>query len=136
MIPEEACTGTTIVSIELQLSSERAMKDVCSSGLHASNVNRIEAFMVNCRIAILLHDEFTILDSDVLSIVFHVESNVGIVRVLLEVVDHPVVHQRFCFAFGFMEQIVNIWRFGEILNDTMGVDTTSFFVFPATWTVV
>lgn len=92
MIPEEACTGATIIPIELQVSSECTMKDVCGSGLHASNVNRIEVFIIQGSIAILLHDKFTILDTDVLSIIFHVESNVGIVRVLLEVVDHPGVH--------------------------------------------
>lgn len=103
MVPEEACAGATIVAIELQLSSECAVKDVRSFGLHAGDVNRIETLMIQSGVTILLHDEFAIFDSNILSIVFHVESNVGIVRILLEVIDHPGIHQRFCFAFGLME---------------------------------
>lgn len=112
------------------------MEDVCSSGLHASNVDGIEVFVIQVRVAILLHDELAILNPDILCIVLHVESNVGIVRVLLEVIDHPGIHQWLGFAFGFVKQIFDVRRLGEILEDPMSVDTTGLFIFPAAWTVV
>lgn len=65
------------------------MKDVGCPRLHTSDVNRIEMFMIKLGVGILPHDQLTILDLDILRIVFHVKSNVGIVRVLLEIIDHP-----------------------------------------------
>lgn len=112
------------------------MEDVGGSGLHASNVDRIEMFVIQIRIAILLHDKLAILNLDILCIVLHVESNVSIVRVLLEVIDHPGIHKWLGFAFGFVKQIFDVRRLRENLEDSMGVDTTGLFIFPATWTVV
>lgn len=136
MIPEKAGTRTTIVAVELQLGPECAMKDISGSGLHAGNVNRIKAFVIEFRVAILLHDKLTVFELDVLSIVLHIESNVGIVRILLEIIDHPGIHERFGFALGFVEQVVDIRRLREVLNDSMSVDTAVLFIFPATWTAV
>ena len=82
------------------------MENIGSSCLHASDVDRIEHFNVHVSVGFLLHDELAILDLNVLSIEFGVEPDVGIVRVLLEVVDHPVIRK--LLGFVVFEQVFDI----------------------------
>lgn len=124
MIPEEACTRPTIVSVQPELGPKRAVKDVRGFRLHASNMDGIKTRMIKVSVTILLQDKFAILDLNILSVILHVEPNVRIVRVLLEIVDQPLVHQRLSFAIGFVQQVSNVWILREVLEDPMSVDTT------------
>lgn len=109
VIPEEARTRSSIITFELQFRPESAVQDVCGSGLHSRDANRIEVFEVEISVSLLKQMELPVLDLNVLCIELRVETNVWVIGVLLEVIDHPVVKQ--WFGLGIREDVVNVWSF-------------------------
>lgn len=134
MVPEEARTRPATVAFEPHLDPEGSMQDVGGSCLHASDADRVEAFVVHPCVSSLSHHELSILDLNVADIKLGVEPDFGVVRVLLEVVDHPVG----CEILGLLviDQVGHVWIVGEVLEQSVGVDISCFFIFVATWTMV
>ena len=62
--------------------------------MHTRDADRVEAFQIHVRVPLLEHVEFTLIDVDVLSIELGVEPDVRVVRILLEVVNHPISEKR------------------------------------------
>lgn len=134
MIPKEARTRASIIAFELHLDPERPMENVCSSCLYACNADVVESFSISPRIALLFHDELSLLDLDVACFKFGVQTDIVIVRLLPEVVKHPVFSEMFCL--GISKEVGDVWVLGEILDQPVGVNFSRVLDCIATGTVI
>lgn len=67
------------------------MQYVCGSSLHTRDADGIEAFKIQISISLLNHVQLAILDLNILCVEFGVETDIWVVRILLEVIYHPII---------------------------------------------
>lgn len=91
--------------------------------MDGSDADRVVAFSIYIRIALLCQNQSVVLNLDITQVEFGVKANRRIVRVQLKIVNYPVLRKQ--AGCSVMEQIMAVGVFREVFEDPVRVRLAS-----------